>query len=151
MLATDILTQDHKEVLGLISKLQNVEITPGANADDFHKIKGAVMLHMQAEEEIYYPALVKHEEFSDLLEDSIPEHDMVREILAKLAGLEPSGSEFQDVLGDLQSAIEAHAGEEEDELFPKSIEILGPEKIEALGVEIKGLKRDSQMSKKAGM
>jgi iron-sulfur cluster repair protein YtfE (RIC family) len=141
MLATEILTQEHREALDLISRLEGAGAGATGSYDGIlKKLEAALLLHMREEEEIYYPAVAKNEEFSDLLSYSIPEHETVREYLTQLDGLAPSDETFQDVLGDLRSAIEDHAENEEDEVFPKSIEVLGEDRIEELGDEIQQLK-----------
>jgi Hemerythrin HHE cation binding domain. len=150
MLATEILTQEHREALDLIGQLENA----GDGGTDsyeniFKKMEAAVLLHMREEEEIYYPALASHEEFDDLLSYSIPEHETVREYLVQLDSLSPSDDTFQDVLGDLKSAIEDHAENEEDEVFPKSIELLGNSRIEDLGEQIQQLKDTAEKRRTA--
>jgi len=140
MLATEILTQQHHEALDMIDQLQDAGNETSAAFDNtFKKLEDALLLHMREEEEIFYPALAKHDEFSDLLSYSIPEHESVRQSLAQLGAMEP-GDEFQEVLDDMRSAIEDHADNEEDDVFPKSIEVLGETRIEELGNEIEQMK-----------
>lgn len=150
MLATEILTQDHREALDLIGRLENAG-DPGSadHSELFEKLRAALDLHLREEEEIYYPALAKHEEFSDLLDYSMPEHEGVREALAQLGELNPSSDAFQETLVEMRAAIEAHAANEEDDVFPESIEVLGRDRIEELGDEIDALRGDSGMSRSA--
>ena len=141
MLATEILTQQHHEALDLIDDMQNASDDETASYDSmFKKMEDALLLHMREEEEIYYPALAKHEEFSELLSYSIPEHGAVRQFLAQLEPLSPGDDTFQDLLSDMRSAIEDHADNEEDDVFPKSIEVLGEDRINELGSEIEQMK-----------
>jgi len=141
MLATEILTQQHHEALDLIAELQDASGTATTSYDStLKKLEDALLLHMREEEEIYYPALAKYDEFSDLLSYSIPEHEAVRQYLAQLEPLSPSDDSFQDVLADMRAAIEDHADNEEDDVFPKSIEVLGEDRIEELGDEIENMK-----------
>ena len=141
MLATEILTQQHNDALDLIAELEDMTGNRTGSFDStFKKLEDALLLHMREEEEIYYPALAKHEEFSDLLSYSIPEHETVRQYLSQLEALVPSDESFQEVLTDMKSAIEYHAENEEDDVFPKSLEVLGPGRIEELGIEIETMK-----------
>jgi hemerythrin superfamily protein len=154
MLATEILTQDHREVLDLIDELEEAEGKEGtdaAYAETFNEMVSSLTLHMRAEEEIYYPALAKYEEFSDLLEYSIPEHEMVKQQLAQMSRLAPSSDEFQEVLAEMKTAIEAHATNEEDDVFPDAEETLGRQEMEAIGAAITRMKEEAGISRSARM
>ncbi len=106
---------------------------------------------MREEEEIYYPALAQHPEFSDIMEDSVAEHEMVKQMLVQMNELVPSSPEFQDILAQMKTALEKHVTEEEEDIFPESIEVLGREQIEMLGEEIEELKVEGEMSKTTSM
>jgi iron-sulfur cluster repair protein YtfE (RIC family) len=151
MLATEILTKDHRKALNLIGKLEDATDGTGSYADTFNQLETALLAHIRAEEEIYYPALAQHEEFSDLMDDSIPEHEMVKQRLAQMGELAPSSSEFQDVLAEMKTALEAHMTREEDDIFPESIAVLGRDTIESLGEEIERLESDVEISRATRM
>ena len=83
MLATEILKQDHRDVMNLIQLLENVdEANNGDGRENFGRLKAALLLHMQEEEEIYYPALEAIEDLADEVDDNVAEHDMVRDNLS---------------------------------------------------------------------
>ena len=149
MLETEILTKDHKEALNMIDQLEGADENSSSHVAIFEKLRDALDVHMQAEEEIYYPALARHDEFSDLLEENIPEHESVKEHLAQMNELDPGTDEFQELLTEIKAAIEAHAENEEDNIFPESIQVLGRDEIETLGDEIEQLKGTSGMSHSA--
>src|SRR5215203_6318285 len=144
MLATEILIQDHRLVMGLIEQLEGATDGTGSYAGIFNQLVQALALHMREEEEIYYPALAGHEEFAEQMDDQIAEHEMVKQMLVQMNELVPSSDEFQDLLSQLKTAIEAHVTKEEDDIFPESIEVLGSDSIEQLGNEIKELKNDGE-------
>ena len=152
MLATEILIKDHREVMDLIEQLENAEEDTGeAYNETFNRLRAALELHMQEEEEIYYPALAKHEEFSDIMEDNVADHEGVRESLAQMAELDPASEPFQETLAEMKAAIEMHVTDEEDNIFPESIEVLGRDQIDELGDEINGLRGESEMTRTARM
>lgn len=152
MLATEILKQDHRDVMNLIELLENAEDNDADdNRETFGRLRDALMLHMQEEEEIYYPALAALEEFADDVEDNVADHEMVKENLAEMSGLEPTSGEFQDLLAETKTAIEMHVTKEEDDIFPESIEQLGEDRIAELGDEIEQLKNEGGMSHSATM
>jgi iron-sulfur cluster repair protein YtfE (RIC family) len=147
MLATEILIQDHRLAMSLIEKLEGATDGTGSYADTFNQLVTALGLHMQEEEEIYYPALAQHEEFADIMDDSVAEHEMVKQMLVQMNELAPSSEEFQDLLAQMKTAIEAHVAQEEEEIFPESLEVLGTDTIEMLGDEIQSLKNDGELTR----
>lgn len=149
MLATEILKQDHDQALSLIAALEGVRSDERGNRETFRTLKESLELHIREEEEIYYPALAAHEEFSDLIEENVPEHEMVRANLAQLSELSPGSDAFQALLTETRVALEAHMEREESEIFPRSIELLGNERINSLGNEIDQLKGDAGMTRSA--
>jgi len=151
MLATEILKQDHREAMTLIAELEGAESGDGSYNKGFAKLEASLTVHMSEEEEIFYPALMEHEEFSDLLSYSIPDHELVKEQLAQMGELEPESELFQEILSELKGALEAHVDNEEDDLFPEANEVLGNAKMEELGREIENMKSESGMSQTAGM
>jgi|GEM_PF-1416026 len=156
MLATEILKQDHREVMNLIELLEQAsdsdEESVGADhLETFARFRDALSLHMQAEEEIYYPALATSEDFADEMEDSVADHEMVKENLAQMSALDPATDEFQELLTETRAALEMHVTKEEDDLFPESIELLGEDRIRELGEEIMQLKNEGGMTQSARM
>jgi hemerythrin superfamily protein len=151
MLATEILSQDHRDVLAMIDHLNGARNDDRGNKEIFDRLAAALEIHMQAEEEIYYPALAEHEEFEDLLEENVPEHEMVRENLAQMSQLAVSSDTFQSVLEEMRVAILAHVTNEEENIFPESISVLGDEAINDLGNRIDQLKGDAGLSQGASM
>lgn len=152
MLATEILKQDHREVMNLIELLENAEDNDAdENRETFSRLRDALMLHMQEEEEIYYPALASLEDFADDVEDNVADHEMVKDNLAEMSGLDPVSEDFQDLLAETKAAIEMHVTKEEDDIFPESIEQLGEDRIAELGDEIEQLKSEGGLSHSATM
>src|SRR4051812_11775890 len=127
MLATEILTMDHREALGMIEEIQNVRNNTESHQRTFQRLKAALELHMREEEEIFYPALAEHEDFSDLMEENVPEHEMVRQMLAQMSELQPNDAIFQETLVEMKAALMEHMTSEEEDLFPDAIDSLGPE------------------------
>ncbi|HEY8562454.1 MAG TPA: hemerythrin domain-containing protein [Pyrinomonadaceae bacterium] len=151
MLATEILTKDHKQALALIETLEDATDGTGSYADSFNQLEAALQLHMREEEEVFYPALAQYEEFSDIMDELVPEHEMVKQMLAQMGELAPSSDEFQDLLAQMKTALEAHMTEEEDDIFPESIEVLGADTIEQLGEEIETIKNEGGMGRAVNM
>ena len=151
MLATEILIQDHRLALSLVERLEGVRSDEPGNRETFRDLKAALELHIREEEEIYYPALSTNEEFSGLLDENVPEHEMVRANLAQMSELSPTDATFQTLLTETKLALEAHMEKEENEIFPRSIELLGEERINDLGNAIDQMKGDMGLTQSARM
>lgn len=151
MLATEILTQDHSMAIGLIEQLEGVTTEGPEHQEIFNELDEALRMHIRVENEIYYPALEAHEEFEGLMDENIPEHEMVKENFAQMSELAVSDETFQSILAETRAALEVHMDNEEDDLFPRSIEVLGADRIEELGREIEQMKGENGMSQSAGM
>ncbi|HQU83824.1 MAG TPA: hemerythrin domain-containing protein [Pyrinomonadaceae bacterium] len=135
---TTLLKEDHREVENLIAQLES-----GADKDTFLKLKSSLELHTQIEESIYYPALEDKSETDDLITDAYQEHDEVDELLEEMSGTDIESDEFQTLLQQLKDSINHHVKEEENELFPKSEEILGAETLDRMGDEMEKMKTKS--------
>jgi len=151
MLATEILKEDHRLALAFVEQLEGVRSDERGNREAFQGLKAALELHIREEEEIYYPALAEHEEFADLMDENVAEHEMVRANLAQMSELSPASDEFQSVLAETRAALEAHMEEEEDEIFPRSLELLGEDRIHELGNRIDQMKGDDERSRAASV
>lgn len=135
----------------LVETLEGATDGTGSYAGTFNELAAALALHMREEEEIYYPALAQYDEFSDIMEANVAEHEMVKQMLVQMNELAPGSTEFQDLLAQMKTALEKHVGEEEGDIFPESIEVLGRDQIEMLGDEIEALKAEGEMSRTTNM
>lgn len=148
MNATELLKQDHREAENLLAVLEDAGT---ATTDIFEKLKNALLLHTQVEEEIFYPAMEEFDETGEMVEEAYDEHDEVDRLLDEMTGLNPAEDEFQALLAQLKDSINHHVQEEETEMFPQAEELLGEETLEALGNEIEQLKNDSGLSRTAAV
>lgn len=88
------------------------------------KIAGRLCLvlwiHMQIEEELFYPAAKQAIEEQDLIQHSFKEHAEARDIIEKILALpEDEDMELDMQMEKLQKAVDHHVEEEEASLFPK--------------------------------
>jgi iron-sulfur cluster repair protein YtfE (RIC family) len=145
----ELLKEDHREAEELIERLEGLE----ADLDDtkvgidkmpqalFTKLKNALTLHTQAEEQILYPAMQKFDETADRIPEAIEEHQQVDQILEEMAMLSPAEDEFQERLEELKENLAHHIEEEEDELFPKAEELCGQKRLEEMGRQMQKLQQ----------
>lgn len=78
----------------------------------------ALEIHAQLEEEIFYPALEIALPGDDTLQKSKPEHDQMREDIAKLRGMGPDDAAFDARFMKLMREVIHHVADEETVLIP---------------------------------
>lgn len=117
--AIALLEADHKEARTAFKEYDKTE-SEAKKAKLSETLCLALKVHMQIEEEIFYPAArealkVDQEEMVD---EAVVEHASAKALIAEIEQMEV-GEDLYDakvkVLGEL---IDHHAGEEEDEFFP---------------------------------
>jgi hemerythrin superfamily protein len=143
--ATQLLRQDHKKVQGLFKKFEQGN---GGAAQRRYADQAMLELevHAQIEEEIFYPAVKKAIEESDLVEEAVQEHQEAKQLIAQLRKMEGQAQEngasedFESKFSELVEAVTHHVEEEEGEMFPK-VEDSGLDLAE-LGEEMSERKRE---------
>jgi len=121
--ATHLLMSDHREVEALFSEYERL----ADRHDDDQKmlvaaqICAALEVHMQVEEEIFYPAARQalSGKDRDIVDEAVVEHEGARALVGQLkeiASDEPMYDAKVKVLGEY---IAHHVGEEERDFFPK--------------------------------
>jgi hemerythrin superfamily protein len=72
-------------------------------------------------------------ELEELMSESIEDHRLTKEILGELSGTYEV-DDFNDLLEELMDTVEDHVAEEEDEVFPRVIEMLSDREWDQLAL-----------------
>jgi hemerythrin-like domain-containing protein len=113
--ATTLLDADHNEVARLFEQYK-------AAHDDARKellaskICHELSVHMQIEEEIFYPAFRQATGDQSLLADATREHQQARELIAQIQARRHDAK----LMLDLEDAILHHVNDEREKMFPKA-------------------------------
>lgn len=141
--AITLLKKDHAEVKTYFDEYENLESDKDKKALA-GKICTALKVHMQIEEEIFYPAARKAIKDNELLDEATVEHSGAKILIAEIEAMKPSQNLYDAKVKVLGEQIEHHVKEEEDELFP---EVRGTDlDLEALGTKM--AKRKAELMKK---
>lgn len=95
----------------------------------------ALEIHAQLEEEIFYPALSEVMAGDERLAKSKPEHDKMREDIAKLRSMGPEDAAYDARFMQLMREVMHHVADEETVLLPTAERALGSQ-LSALGVRM---------------
>jgi hypothetical protein len=132
--ATTLLQEQHTEVDGLISKIENARGMTKRQL--FEQLADKVAAHSEIEEKIFYPAVMA-KQTEELLLESVEEHLSVKRVLADMLALDADDPHFDAKLTVLKEQIRHHAhDEEEKELFPKVRKLMSADELEGLGGEM---------------
>jgi hemerythrin superfamily protein len=120
--AIALLMADHKKVKKLFSDFDKLK-EEGSDEDKsaiVEQLCNELKVHTELEEEIFYPAVRKAIDDSDLMDEALVEHAGAKDLVAQL-----EDASFDDELYDakvtvLGEHIDHHVKEEEGDMFPKA-------------------------------
>ena len=118
--AVDLLDADHKAVKKLFidfNALCDDGAAPDAKRPITDKICQALLIHMQIEEEIFYPAVRAGTGDRPLIEEAIDEHAQAKETIAQIQAMDSADDKYDDTVKRLGELIDAHVLEEREQMF----------------------------------
>jgi hemerythrin superfamily protein len=115
--ATELLIADHEKAKALFEAFKNAD-SSSKKAQLVAQICKELEVHMQIEEEIFYPAVRKALNDHDLVPEGEVEHASVKDLIAQVKGVKPEGDTYDARVKVMGELIEHHVKEEETEMFP---------------------------------
>ena len=114
----ELLKRDHREVEEYFEDYKDLddETEKGALAE---KICTSLKVHMQVEEEIFYPAAREATKDDDLLDEAVVEHAGAKHLIEEIETMEVDDDLYDAKIRVLGEQIKHHVKEEEEELFPE--------------------------------
>ena len=140
--AIAMLVADHKKARDLFKQFSKLKGTD--NDEDkaavVMQVCSELRIHMQIEEEIFYPAVEKAISDDDLMDEATVEHAGARDLIEQLEAMSPGDHLYDAKVTVLGELIEHHVKEEEGEMFPRARKT----KLDmtALGAEMMSLKEE---------
>jgi hemerythrin superfamily protein len=147
--AIAMLLADHKKVKKLFSGFDKLkeEASDEEKSAIVEQICNELKIHTELEEEIFYPAVRKAIDDSDLMDEALVEHAGAKDLIAQLEDANPDDDLYDAKVTVLGEQIDHHIKEEEGEMFPKAKK--AKVDTEALGAAM--LKRKMALMEKMGM
>ena len=139
MEATSLLIKDHEAVKKLFEQFEAAgDAAYKVKKAIFETIKSELLIHMDIEESIFYPAVKAQpsEELKDEIREADEEHHVAKLLLAEISKMKPEDEQYDAKVTVLRENIEHHVEEEEGELFPNTRKRLDEEMLEQLGEEM---------------
>ena len=120
--AIELLLADHRNVEKLFKQYEKLVEDEGSYNEKealAATICAELTVHMQIEEEIFYPAARDILDEEDLVDEAVVEHASAKDLIAQLSDMSPDDDLYDAKIKVLSELIEHHVEEEEDEMFPK--------------------------------
>jgi hemerythrin superfamily protein len=116
--AIALLTADHEAVNQMFTEYQNAPSVSKKRAL-VAELCSALSVHMQIEEEIFYPAVKTSFKDKLLVSEAKVEHAGVRDLITQIEGIEPDGEMYDAKVKVLSEYLQHHVKEEQNEMFPQ--------------------------------
>ena len=149
--SSDIYTKlkdDHASVASTLQRLvQTSARDTGKRQALFTELKHSLTQHSEAENQVFYSALLQHDATRRLIRDGQQEHQHIETQLDELDRMDKNSPQWNARLRALQETIEHHVHEEENQLFAKARTILSPKQAEEMGQQLTQAKARQGRSK----
>lgn len=137
--AIDLLTADHNRVRGLFTRFRGAHESDSTTemVELAAKIFQELEVHTTIEEEIFYPDVRDtDEEITEVVDEGIQEHHVVKVLMDELRQVEPASDEWVAKMSVLMENVEHHVEEEETEMFPPLRSELGADVLEPMAAKL---------------
>jgi iron-sulfur cluster repair protein YtfE (RIC family) len=113
--ATMLLDEDHNEVIRMFEQYKAAH---DARRQQLlaSEICQSLLVHMQIEEEIFYPAYEQATRDQEVLKDGRHEHQEARELISRI----DADRQNAKLMLELEDAILHHVNDEREKMFPKA-------------------------------
>lgn len=132
--ACTLLDEDHNQAMRLFEQYKAAHDSARQKLLA-RQVCQELLVHMQIEDEIFYPAFLKATGDASLLQEAGREHREAREIIAELDANPADGK----LMLELEDAILHHVNDEREKMFPKA--------RKAQGLDLMGLARQLRARK----
>lgn len=115
--AIAMLKADHRAVEKLFGQFEKAK-DAGRKKALADKACLELRVHMQIEEEIFYPTSREYLANEDIVDEAVVEHAAAKDLMAEIEGMDPADELYDAKMTVLQEQIEHHVAEEETKYFP---------------------------------
>jgi hemerythrin superfamily protein len=143
---TNMIRMDHTHVMATFHQYE-LDSSPRTRQGLANSICLALEIHAQLEEEIFYPALRAMDTSNPAILKSVPEHNEMKRLIAKLRGMQPTEAGYDDTLFELMRDVMHHVADEETILLPEAERLMG-DRLGDLGAQM--MKRRLELSAPRG-
>lgn len=147
--AISLLKADHRQVEKLFDQFKSIKSGKAVvrKQELVTAACAALKVHTMLEEELFYPALRRAFDETDLIDEAEVEHASVKVLIGELEFMTPADRLFDATFAVLTEYVKHHVKEEEGEIFPKAKKMVD---MEALGTRMAIRKKELQANNTKG-
>lgn len=139
-----VLETDHSLIRDTLQELRETTIRSRKKREvKFGKLRDQVGEHLQAEETLFYPAIMERGEREEILE-ALEEHETVRIMLNQLAAVPVDHERWGAKLKVLGEILEHHVEEEETKIFDQAKELIADNQAQQIADEFEKMKKQAR-------
>jgi hemerythrin superfamily protein len=138
-----VLKKDHLTVKSLYSKFDRTgRSSVEKRGELFEQIRRELLIHAQAEQEIFYPMIKAFDDKGRyLIVDAQAEHREIDQVLMQITRLRVQDPRFSEKMETLMDLVDHHFEEEEGQIFQFAEENCPTAQLEAAGTAMEERKR----------
>jgi len=137
-----LLMQDHTDARLL---MEEIVLAPSDRRHAlFIDLSDMVTLHLQIEEENFYPKLQGHKNLEPTMKDALREHRETKELLGQLDRMDAEASQWQLSFRLLQQGLLKHMQIEEGDVFEKCADFLSEKQLDEIAQKCREQKQAAQ-------
>lgn len=141
--AIALLKDDHERAKKLMADLATTnERGDKTRQEKWTKLLKELTIHENIEEEVFYPALIKHPKAKDIVLEAMEEHHLVDDIVEQLKDTPFEDEHWGAKFNVTKESVEHHIEEEETEMFKIARQVFSKEELEALGSRMDAAKAE---------
>jgi len=132
MRADQVLIEHHNVLRALCQKVSATPADSAERQDRVDELMVELDIHMRIEDDLFYPAVSAA---SELVAIAHAEHRQISDQLAVFLRTSPTAAEYEGEWQAFVTTLDAHAAEEERDLFPPPVQMTG-DALDALGEQM---------------
>ncbi|HEY1691856.1 MAG TPA: hemerythrin domain-containing protein [Polyangiaceae bacterium] len=141
MKATTLLERQHRNLQQLCETVE--QGSASVRESLLPQLAGDLEAHMEVEEQVFFPAACAALHEDGWSESCHSWHRQARQSLGRAIDAPIGGAEFERAVGELRAAVEHHAEETAEELFPRLERALDGGEMRKLGVSMMSVYHDA--------
>ena len=118
MHAVSLLMADHRKAEAIMGSIQSTTDS-ALRADLVNRLVEELTIHMQVEEDVFYPAVEHAGVACRDVKHGRHEHEEIREKIEPLVRALQDGESIDEPLAALEKMVNHHVKDEEEDMFPK--------------------------------
>lgn len=138
--ATAFLKTEHRRLEAMCKEFNAMKGAGKRKQALAERICDELSVHMQMEEEIFFPAVRRAIEDDPLMDEAEVEHETFKTLIAEIRGMQPGDDHYDAKVKVLAEYMEHHHEEEEDDMFPAARDTALD--LKALGAALKQRKSE---------